>query len=78
MKQSKILDKNSKKKVERGPRLVGDDRIIDLLERIGTSFLYASTPLGQNDIAKALGMDIHRVNETLEGIKKSEQNEKRQ
>lgn len=60
-----------KKKIERKPRLTRDDRIIDLLERLGSSFLYVSTPLGQNDIAKILGMDNNRVNEILKGVKKS-------
>jgi hypothetical protein len=70
MAQLETTDKN-KRKVERRTRLGGDDRIIDLLERIGASFLYVSTPLGQNDVAKILGMDNNRINEILRGIKKA-------
>lgn len=77
LRQEKPQIKNSKKKVERRPQLEGDDKIIDLLERIGATFLYVSTSLGQKDIAKALGMDINRVNKTLKGIRKVGQNEKK-
>ncbi len=60
------------KNVERRPRLSGDAKIIDLLERIGTVFLYTSTRLDQNSVAKTLGMDSHRVNEILRGVQKPE------
>lgn len=51
-------------------KLLGDDRIIDLLERFSAASLYANTYLGQADIAKILGMDNNRTNEILKGIKK--------
>lgn len=51
-------------------KLTGDDRVIDLLERIGSVFLYTNTPLGQNEVAKAVGIDVHRVSELVNGIKK--------
>lgn len=46
------------------------NRLIDLLERIGVLGLYLSTDLGQNDIAGKLSMDTHRVNAILKGLKK--------
>lgn len=51
-------------------KLVGDERIIDLLERLGIMFLYTNTPLGQNEVAKAAGIDVHRVSELVKGLKK--------
>ncbi len=53
------------------PKLIGEERIIDLLERIAVINLYLNTNLGQNAIASKLGMDIHRVNPILKGLKKS-------
>jgi len=58
------------KKVTTGKKLLGDQRIVDLLERFSAASLYASTKLAQTDIAKILGMDNNRVNEILKGIKK--------
>jgi len=51
-------------------KLTGDERIIDLLERIGVVSLYLNTNLNQNNIAKKLSMDIRRVNPILKGLKK--------
>ena len=59
-----------RKQVKRRTKLTGDDRIVDLLERIGVVGLYLSTNLGQNEIASKLSMDTHRVNEILKSIKK--------
>lgn len=70
MKQPEFMSK-SKKKVERRTRLRSEERLVDLMERVGASFLYISTPLGQNEVARVLGMDNNRVNEMLKGIKKT-------
>ena len=59
-----------KKKTKRN-KLPREEREVDLLERIGAGLLYASTELGQNDIAQILGMGDARVNEILKGIKKT-------
>lgn len=56
----------SKKRI----RLTGDDRIIDLLERIGAANLYLNADLGENDIADILKIGDDRINEILKGIKK--------
>ncbi|MFA6285214.1 MAG: hypothetical protein WC643_01645 [Parcubacteria group bacterium] len=48
----------------------GEDKVADLLERVGVGLLYAGTELGQNNIAKIMGMADGRVNEILKGIKK--------
>jgi len=61
---------NKKAKIARRTKLSGDDRIIDLLERLGVGLLYADTELGQNNIAQIMGMSDGRVNEILKGIKK--------
>ncbi len=58
-----------KKQISRS-KPVGEDRVIDLLERIGVGLLYGSTNLGQNSIAQIMGMGDARVNEILKGIKK--------
>jgi len=58
--------KQSKRKV----KLIGIDRVVDLLERLGVAGLYLSTNLGQNGIASKLSMDTHRVNAILKGLKK--------
>lgn len=58
------------KKIEKRNKLAGDDRIIDLVERIGVANLYINTPLKQTDVAKILGMDNNRVNEILKGVRK--------
>ncbi len=62
---------NKQSSLKRKTKLIGDDRIIDLLERIGVSNLYLNTDLGQNSVAKILGMDNNRANEILKGIKKT-------
>jgi hypothetical protein len=72
MEQTENTNKVNKKKFERRPKLMGDERIIDLLERVGTIFLYSSTSLDQNSVARTLGMDIHRVSGILKGVKKQE------
>lgn len=61
-KKKKIIKKQSKS--------VSSDRTIELLERLGVGLLYASTDLGQNNIAKIMGMSDGRVNKILKGIKK--------
>ena len=61
---------NNRQQVKKRVKLKGDDRIIDLFERIGTIGLYFGTDLGQNAIAKKLGMDNNRVNEILKSLKK--------
>lgn len=63
---AKKQDKQTKKRA----KLIGEDRIIDLLERFSTASLYVNTDLGQNDVAKILGMNNNRVSEILKGIKK--------
>ncbi|HEV7424676.1 MAG TPA: hypothetical protein VGO21_05850 [Candidatus Paceibacterota bacterium] len=63
--------KDNSNKINKYIKLIGDERIIDCLERIGVGFLYASTKLGQNDIAQIMGMGDARVNSILKGIKKS-------
>lgn len=61
-KKKKIIKKQSKS--------ASSDRIIELLERLGAGLLYASTDLGQNNIAKIMGMSDRRINKILKGIKK--------
>lgn len=61
----------TKKKTEKRDKLSEEQRIVDLLERIGAACLYINTPLGQTDVAKILGMDNNRTNEILKGIRKS-------
>ena len=51
-------------------RLSEKERTVDLLERIGAALLYTRTHLGQNDVAKILGIDNNRINKILKGIKK--------
>lgn len=63
---AKKIQKEKTKRV----RPVGNEGVIDCLERIGVGFLYASTGLGQNDIAQIMGMGDARVNDILKGIKK--------
>lgn len=46
------------------------ERTIDLLERIGAALLYTKTDLGQNEVAKVLGVDNNRISKILKGIKK--------
>lgn len=47
-----------------------NERIVDLLERIGAMGLYLPTDLGYHAIAKKLGMGTQRVTAILKGIKK--------
>jgi hypothetical protein len=46
------------------------ERIIDLLERLGTIGLYFLTDLDHHAIAKRLGMGTQRVTAILKGLKK--------
>lgn len=46
-------------------------RIIDLLERIGSIFLYHTTSLTQKDIAKKLHIGNDRITEILKGVEKT-------
>jgi len=64
------MAKKIKKEQTKRARLVGDEGVIDRLERMGVGLLYASTGLGQNDIAQIMGMGDVRVNDILKGIKK--------
>jgi hypothetical protein len=64
------MAKKQVKKVN-NKKLVGDERVVDLLERLGAVFLYTNTTLGQNEVAKVIGIDVHRVSELVKGIKKS-------
>jgi len=59
MKKGKKITKNT-----------DQDRIVELLERFAVGFLYVSTDLGQNNIARIMGMSDGRVNEILKKIKK--------
>jgi len=65
-----VKKKSNKQALKRKVKLIGDDRIIDLLERIGSTGLYLTGGLDQNTIARKLGMDTNRVNEILKGVKK--------
>ncbi len=47
-----------------------DERIVDLLERLGVALLYVGANMGGNDIAKALGMGNDRVNKITKNLKK--------
>lgn len=60
---------NLEKKVDALKR--SEERIVDLLERIGGAFLYTKTDMGQTDIAKVLGVGNDRISKILKGIKKS-------
>lgn len=63
------MGKENKTKSKRS-NAIWEDRIVDILERFGVGLLYASTELGQNNIAKIMSMSDGRVNEILKGIKK--------
>lgn len=54
----------------RRQNLIGDDGVIDRLERMSIGLLYAGTELSQDDIAQIMGMGKTRVNDVLRGIKK--------
>lgn len=58
------------KKVSKRTKLLNEERIIDLLERLGVGLLYVGTKLGQNNIAQIMGMGDSRVNEILKDIEK--------
>lgn len=61
-----------KQQTKRKVKLAGDDRIIDLLERLGALGLYLAGNVDQSTVARKLGMDINRINEILKGLKKKE------
>ena len=61
--------------MEKRAKLSEEQRIIDLLERIGAASLYLNTTLGQKEIARILGMDNNRTNELLKGVKKLSRSE---
>jgi DNA-binding transcriptional regulator LsrR (DeoR family) len=46
------------------------ERLVDLLERLGAIGLYFSTDLNHHDIARKLGMGTQRVTAILKGLKK--------
>ena len=53
-------------------RLNGDqDRLIDLLERLGVIALYLQTDMDHHSIARRLGVGTQRVNAILRGLKKT-------
>lgn len=56
--------------VKEGIKLNDMGRILNLLERFSVTHLYVNASMGQNSIAKALGIGNGRVNEILKGIKK--------
>jgi len=64
------MAKKIKKEQAKRARLVPHEGVIDRLARMGVGLLYASTGLGQNDIAQIMGMGDARVNDILKGIKK--------
>lgn len=64
------MAKKDRKKPSATRKLTGDDRVVDLLERLGTILLYTSTNLSQNDVAHAVGIDVNRVNKLVKSINK--------
>ena len=48
-----------------------DERLIDVLERLGAIYLYLQTDLGHHSIARKLGMGTQRVTAVLKGVKKN-------
>lgn len=64
-----------RKQIKGRAKLIRDDRVIDLLERISVVYLYLSTNLGQNSIAGILSMSDGRVNAILKGLKKPSKNQ---
>ena len=47
------------------------ERLADLLERLGTISLYLLTDMDHHAIARRLGMGTQRVNGILKGMKKN-------
>jgi DNA-binding transcriptional regulator LsrR (DeoR family) len=48
-----------------------DERLTDLLERLGTVGLYLLTDMDHHSIARRLGMGTQRVTRILKGLKKN-------
>lgn len=66
----KTKTKETSKKQKTGKKLSNDERVVDLLERIGSVFLYTNTSLNQNEVGKAVGIGVHHVNELVKSINK--------
>lgn len=47
------------------------DRVLDLLERLGTIALYLHSDMSHHQIAKRLGMGTQRVTAILKGLKRA-------
>lgn len=47
-----------------------DERLVDLLERLGTHYLFLQAGMNHHQIAKSLGMGTQRVTNILKGVKK--------
>ena len=50
-----------------------EERLVDLLERLGTLALYFQTDMDHHSIARRLGMGTQRVDAILKGLKKRQQ-----
>jgi hypothetical protein len=48
-----------------------DERLVDILERLGAVALYLQTDMDHHAIARRLGMGTQRVTAILKGLKKS-------
>lgn len=53
-------------------KLDDQERLIDLLERMGAIGLYLMTDMNHHSIARRLGMGTQRVTAILKGLKKRE------
>lgn len=56
---------------QNGKAGIPNDRLTDLLERLGAIGLYLLTDMDHHSIARRLGMGTQRVNGILKGLKKS-------
>jgi hypothetical protein len=56
---------------KRNSDVQAQERLTDLLERLGAIGLYLLTDMDHHAIARGLGMGTQRVNEILKGMKKS-------
>jgi hypothetical protein len=53
-------------------KLSEQERLVDLLERVGSIGLYLLTDMDHHAIARRLGMGTQRVTAILKGLKKRE------
>lgn len=60
----------SKNKLKTDQIHSNEERLIDLLERIGASLIYVSTDLDKHGVAKAIGVGSTRITEILKGVEK--------